>query len=77
MEEATYTYDLPESKRRLIRNLLIPRGSILSVAPSSTQHHIRHYELLIGIGKDHHAKLIISEPALMALQNLEAEVTIF
>jgi len=61
----------------LPKNILIPLGSILSVAPRKIEYHSKHYDLLIGIGKDHTARLIIDEDALRELAILEPEIGIF
>jgi len=39
----------------------------LHEAPNSIKFYERHYELIIGIGNDHSAKLIIDEGSLHAL----------
>lgn len=60
---------------RLEQPILIPAGRELSLAPNKTERYGAHYQLTIGIGKDHVAYLTLDEEALEAL-NLRERITI-
>lgn len=64
-------------EQHLNRNIIIPKGSIFTEGPTKTVYYERHYELLIGIGNDHYAKLVIDEDALRALNLSKPEIAIF
>lgn len=69
----------PENKQSvtLRRNILIPSNTILESAPTHTRYIEKHFELMIGIGRNHHCKLVISESALRAINHLEPETSIY
>ena len=56
---------------QLNRKIKIKKGSKLLKAPCKIELVGGHYEIIIGIGKDHTASLIISRDALEALNNGE------
>lgn len=65
-----------KSKRlKLNKTIVIPADSVLEEAPKRIILSENHYELIIGIGNDEHAKLIIHEDAIKALRNIKSEVT--
>lgn len=61
---------------KLGRTLILPSEANLIVAPTEIKYGEKHYELLIGIGKDHTASLLISESALEAMQAYKNDVTV-
>lgn len=61
----------------LPKTIMIPVGTVLSAAPVRIDLAPGHYDLLIGIGDDHTARLIIDEEALRALRDLKPEVAIY
>jgi len=61
----------------LKKSIFIPQGTILCGGLVKIECVMPFLELVIGIGEDHTARLIISEDALCALNNLKSEVTIF
>ena len=70
---------MPEYKSRtaLGKNIFIPADTVLTEAPAKIEHYTKHYEVTIGIGPDHTARLIIDEDSVMALRRLEPKITIF
>lgn len=62
---------------KLGKNVLIPAESILTEAPKKIEFNTPHYDLIIPIGKDHTALLIIDEAALLELHKLNPEIAIF
>ncbi len=45
---------------------LVERGDI-GPAPTRSEYYTPHYEVIVGIGKDHSAKIIIDEEAYFTL----------
>jgi len=54
--------------------IIIPKGVTVSSAPSKIELSDEWYELTIGIGKDHTARLLIDDDALRALNAIEPTV---
>jgi hypothetical protein len=69
-------YGNKDKKIALPKSIFIPKGTVLSSGPSVITLHEHHYELIIGIGKDHTATLLISESAMTVLKKIEPEVVI-
>ena len=59
------------------KSIFIPKGSILVGGLVKIECPLPFLELVFSIGKDHTARLLISEDALCALNKLEPDVTIF
>lgn len=57
------------------QSIFIPSGRELKDAPAKTERFGTHYELTIGIGKDHVAYLTLDEESLVAL-NLGERITV-
>ena len=55
-----------ELVRKLVVQELIAKGK-LDAAPVKTERFGKHYSVLIGIGKDNHAELVLTDDALEAL----------
>lgn len=51
---------------KLLHAIFIPAERDLQEAPSKTERYGTHYELIIGIGKDHVAHLTLDQDALIA-----------
>jgi len=75
-EESRAVYGDRKERMALNRNILIPSNTILDAAPCGLQLIEDHFELLIEIGNDHTARLLISRSALRALNNLEPKTVI-
>ncbi len=56
------------------KEILIPVGSVLKSAPTKKTFIEKHYSLLIGLGDDHTAELIISESALKSFPSFFLEL---
>ena len=61
-----------ESGKPLGVNLFIPSTEILNEGPVKIQYGTRHYSIIIGIGKDHTAELLIEEDALKELRKISS-----
>ena len=55
-----------EYLKKIVLNQLKQAGSI-EPAPIKTQRNGKHYEILVGIGNDHTARVTLNEDALEAL----------
>ena len=55
----------------LPKTIIIPKGVTLSSAPLKIELSDEWYELLIGIGNDHTARLLIDADAVRALNAAE------
>ena len=53
---------------KIERRIIIPASAKLIDAPTKIRLYRKHYEVLIGIGNDYTASLIIEEDALKALK---------
>lgn len=59
------------------KNILLSVGTTMEEAPVNITLIAPHYEIIIGIGNDHHAKFLISEEAAKALFGVKQNAVIF
>ena len=71
-------HTLKDKKRILPKTISIPIGTVLSGAPCvvASDSNSEYYRLVIIIGKDNTADLIISSEALDALRDLHPQISI-
>ena len=62
--------DKSEKPIKLGASIYISREAELGCAPVKRLFHSKHYEYIIGIGKDHTASLTIDEDALKELRKM-------
>jgi len=70
---------MPERRAKLLlpKTIIIPRKTELLSAPRKIELANDWYEVLIPIGNDHTAKLLIDEDAIRALNSIEPTAIIF
>lgn len=66
----------PIKRKMLGKTITIPKGIVLSAAPKKIALHGEWYDLVIGIGNDHTARLLIDDDAMRALSGIEPQVNI-
>ena len=65
-----------DSKMLLPKTITIPANIVLTSAPKNIELYGKWYDLVIGIGNDHTARLLIDDDALRALAMVEPQVNI-
>lgn len=60
-----------QEPKKLQRTMVIPRGAKFEQAPETVEYCSPHYELVIGIGNDYTASLILTEGALREINRGE------
>jgi hypothetical protein len=59
-------------KEEKLLKKLVENGDI-GPAPNRSEYYTPHYEVIVGIGKDHTAKIILDEGAYFALMEEDFE----
>jgi hypothetical protein len=63
-------------KKTLGRELVIPVGTKITEAPETIEFGEKHYEILVGIGKDHTMTIYMSEDALSEFNKYKNDIII-